>query len=82
MINDMTCTPVFGRLIRSEIAVARDDGVHTGGKACLDVPQVIAQINAFSWVDIDFLAGDQQRLGVRFGFCGFIAADYAGDSFF
>ena len=57
MIDQISGSPFFRRLIVAEITIARDDRLHSGGMACLDVAYVVAQINAVRGSDSHFAAG-------------------------
>ena len=77
MVDDRVCGPGFNRLVAAEVAVRRSESSHAGGFACLDVTNVVANINAADRVKRGELAGMKKRVGKGFGTRHGIAADDA-----
>ena len=78
MFDDCVGGPGFDGLGVAEVAVGCGEGSHSGGSACGDVPDVVANVDAAGWFDACYFAGVEKRVGEGFGAARGVAPNYAG----
>ena len=80
-VDQVIRAPFVRRQGVAAVAVGGGDGAHAGGLACLDVAQVVADVDDGFGGDAHGTGGVQQRGRVGFGVRGGVAADDAGAGF-